>query len=163
MRRSIILTALVTSVASTTLTALVMLALLPAVVDAQVERLTAAGLTIARADGLQGVVADVRPTGGGIMQVLGPDGTTPRVQMASGGAAAGQAIQPGPGGAGVNVYDGKGTQVARLGISGGESAIVQIQLADAQGKVRYRTTLDPDGNPSIQLYDADGQVTWSAP
>jgi len=83
--------------------------------------------------------------------------------MASGGAAAGQAIQPGPGGAGVNVYDGKGTQVARLGISGGESAIVQIQLADAQGKVRYRTTLDPDGNPSIQLYDADGRVTWSAP
>jgi len=63
----------------------------------------------------------------------------------------------------VNVYDAKGTQVARVGISGGESPIVQIQLADAQGKVRYRAALDPDGNPRIQLYDADGTVTWTAP
>src|SRR5919202_1123799 len=104
MRRSILLTALTTSVASTTLTALVMLALLPAVVDAQVEQLTAAGLTIARDDGLHGVAADVRPTGGGIVQVLGPDGKTLRVQMGSGGAPPGQAIQPGAAGAGVNVY-----------------------------------------------------------
>ena len=68
MRRSVILTAIVTSVVSTTLTALVMLALLPAVVTAQVERLSTAGLTIVRADGLQGVLADVRPTGGGLLQ-----------------------------------------------------------------------------------------------
>jgi hypothetical protein len=100
MRRSILLTALATSVASTTLTALMMLALLPGVVDAQVERLTATGLTITRGDGLQGVVMDVRPTGGGIVQVLGPDGTTPRVQVGAGGAPPGQAIQPGGGGAG---------------------------------------------------------------
>jgi hypothetical protein len=55
MRRSVILTAIVTSVVSTTLTALVMLALLPAVVTAQVERLSTAGLTIVRADGLAGL------------------------------------------------------------------------------------------------------------
>jgi hypothetical protein len=92
--------------ASTTLTAYLMLLLLPVAVSAQVERLSTGGLTIVRADGLPGVLADVRPTGGGIPQVIGPDGTTPRVQVGSGGAAAGQPIQPGPGGAGVNVYNG---------------------------------------------------------
>ena len=162
MRRSIILTALVTSVASSTLTAVAMVALLPAAVDAQVDRLTAAGLTIARADGLQGVAADVRPTGGGIVQVLGPDGKTVRVQMGSGGAPPGQAIQPGAAGAGVNVYDVHGTQVARLSAGAGSND-TQLQLADAEGHVRYRATMDADGNPIIQLFDADGNVTWSAP
>jgi hypothetical protein len=162
MRRSMILTALVTSVASSTLTALVMLALLPAAVDAQIERLTASGLTIARDDGLQGVRADVRPTGGGIVQVFGPDGKTLRVQMGAGGAPPGQAIQPGAGGAGINVYDVNGTQVVRLSAGVGSND-TQLQLADAEGRARYRATLDPDGNPIIQFFDADGNVTWSAP
>src|SRR5919199_4446898 len=155
MRRSIILTALVTAVASTTLTALMMLALLPSIVDAQVERLTATGLTIQRADGLQGVLADVRPTGGGLLQILGPDGTTPRVQVASGGAAAGQSIAPGPGGAGVNVYNANGIQVGRIGVGASDRPVVQIQLADAQGNVRYRASVDPDGNPTIELLNAE--------
>ena len=163
MRRSIVLTALVTSVASTTLTALVMLALLPSIVDAQVERLTATGLTIQRADGLQGVLADVRPTGGGLLQILGPDGTTARVQVASGGAAAGQPVAPGPGGAGVNVYNANGIQVGRIGVGASDRPVVQMQLADAQGNVRYRASVDPDGNPTIELLDAEGNVMWSAP
>jgi hypothetical protein len=83
-------------------------------------RFSTAGLTIVRADGLQGVLADVRPTGGGLLQILGPDGTTPRVQVASGGAAAGQQIQAGPGGAGVNVYNANGIQVGRIGVGAGD-------------------------------------------
>jgi hypothetical protein len=163
MRRSVILTAIVTSVVSTTLTALVMLALLPAVVTAQVERLSTAGLTIVRADGLEGLVADVRPTGGGIVRVFGPDGKTTRVQMASGGAGSGQVIQPGAPGAGVNVYDVNGTLVGRLGTHGALNDGVNLQLADAQGNVRYRASVDGDGNPTIELMDAEGNVTWSAP
>jgi RIP homotypic interaction motif len=163
MRRSVILTAVVTSVMSTTLTALVMLALLPAVVSAQVERISTTGLTIVRADGLQGVLADVRPTGGGLLQILGPDGTTPRVQVASGGRTAGQPVAPGPGGAGVNVYNANGVQVGRIGVGASDRPIVQIQLADAQGNVRYRASVDPDGNPTIELLNAEGEVTWSAP
>jgi len=163
MRRSVILTAIVTSVVSTTLTAFVMLALLPAVVAAQVERISTVGLTIVRADGVQGVLADVRPTGGGLLQILGPDGTTPRVQVASGGAAAGQPVAPGPGGAGVNVYNANGVQVGRIGVGASDRPVVQMQLADAQGNVRYRASVDPDGNPTIELLDAEGNVTWSAP
>src|SRR5919199_1451759 len=138
MRPSNVLTAIVTSLASSTLTALVLLTLVPSLVNAQVERFTTAGLTIVSADGLEGVLADVRPTGGGILQILGPDGTTPRVQVASGGAAAGQAIGPGPGGAGVNVYNANGIQVARIGVGSSDRPAVQMQLADAQGNVRYR-------------------------
>jgi len=163
MRRSILLTALTTSVASTTLTALVMLALLPPIVDAQVERLTANGLTIQRADGLQGLVADVRPTGGGVVQVFGPDGTTPRVQLASGGAAPGQVIQPEGPGAGVNVNSVNGTRVARLGTHGVLNDSIMLELDDAQGRVRLRAIVDPDGNPTLELMDAQGRVTWSAP
>jgi hypothetical protein len=38
-----------------------------------------------------------------------------------------------------------------------------MQLAGAQGNVRYRASVDPDGNPTIELLDAEGNVTWSAP
>jgi hypothetical protein len=163
MRRSVIVTAVVTSVVSTTLTALVMLALLPAVVTAQVERLTATGLTIQRGDGLQGLVADVRPTGGGIVQVFGPDGTTTRVQLASGGAAPGQVIRPDAPGAGVNVNGVNGTRIARLGTHGVLNDSIMLELDDAQGNARFRAIVDPDGNPTIELMDAEGHVTWSAP
>jgi hypothetical protein len=163
MRHSIILIALVTSVASTTLTVLMMAALLPAVADARAERIMATGLTVQRADGLQGLIADVRPTGGGILQVFGPDGTTPRVQVASGGAGSGQVIQPGAPGAGVNVYNVNGTLVGRLGTHGALNDGVVLQLVDSQGNVRYRAALDADGNPTIELTDAEGRVVWSAP
>jgi hypothetical protein len=85
------------------------------------------------------------------------------VQVASGGAAAGQQIQAGPGGAGVNVYNANGIQVGRIGVGAGDRPIVQMQLADAEGNVRYRASVDPDGNPTIELLDAEGIVTWSAP
>jgi hypothetical protein len=38
-------------------------------------------------------------------------------------------------------------------------------LPDVEGldRGRYRTTLDADSNPTIQLFDAAGNVIWSAP
>jgi hypothetical protein len=38
-----------------------------------------------------------------------------------------------------------------------------LQIADAQGNIRYRASVDGDGNPTVELLDALGNVTWSAP
>jgi hypothetical protein len=62
----------------------------------------------------------------------------------------------------VNLYNANGIQVGRIGIGASDRPIVQIQLADAQGNVRYRASVDPDGNPAIEILDAEGAVTWSA-
>src|SRR6059058_361154 len=53
----------------------------PIMASAQEARATATGLTVVRADGLAGMTADVRPTGGGLLQILGVDGQTLRGQF----------------------------------------------------------------------------------
>jgi hypothetical protein len=165
VRRTVLFPVLASSVVSTAVTVLMVLALMPAIVDAQVARLTAVGLTVVRDDNLPGVSADVRPTGGGVLRILGVDGKTNRITLAAAGAAqrgAGQA--PGPGdaaSAGLSVADLNGSVIARVGTL--TNAPVGIELSDAQGNLRYRALLDADGNATIQLLDADGNVVWSAP
>src|SRR5438093_7347223 len=60
----------------------------PILVSAQEARVTTAGLTVVRPDGLAGMTADVRPSGGGLLQILGVDGQTLRGQFGAGGTAA---------------------------------------------------------------------------
>ncbi len=38
-----------------------------------------------------------------------------------------------------------------------------VRLADAQGRLRLRLAVSPAGDPSIELLDADGTVTWRVP
>jgi hypothetical protein len=38
-----------------------------------------------------------------------------------------------------------------------------IQMRDLQGNRRFAAVIDADGNPSLQLLAADGEVLWSAP
>jgi hypothetical protein len=167
VRRTVLFSVIASSVISTAVTVLVMSALMPAVVDAQVARLTAAGITIVRDDNLPGLSADVRPTGGGVLRILGVDGKTNRITLAAAGvgqrgATAGQA--PGAsdaGSGGLSVNDLNGSVIARVGTL--SDAPVGVELYDAQGNLRYRSMLDADGNPTIQLLDADGKVVWSAP
>jgi hypothetical protein len=64
MRRDVLVAAVVSSVLSAAITAGVLLAFLPTVVEAQVTRLVGTGLTVTREDGLAGVTADVRAPGG---------------------------------------------------------------------------------------------------
>jgi hypothetical protein len=163
MKRGILLTIVVASVISSAVTTLMLLAVLPEATYAQAARTTAVGLTVVNSDGLQGVTADVRPTGGGVLQILGADGKTIRAQLAAaGGGAAGQ--PPNPANAGLDIRDVDGNPIARVGnglnIPG---AGVGVQLLDANGNVRYLASLDSDGNPTIQLFDAGGNVVWSAP
>jgi len=63
--------------------------------------------------------------------------------------------------AGLNVYSIDGKEVARVGslwqIDG-----YGLQLRDAEWP-RLRFGVDWNGNPNIQMFDADDKVIWSAP
>jgi hypothetical protein len=135
--------------------------------QAQVARTTAQGLTVVRPDGLPGVSADVRPAGGGVVQILGVDGKTVRAQLGAGGTAN---CSPGDTGAyclaganaGLDVRHPDGNLAVRLGLLA-PTLVPGVRLVDEQGNVRYQASLDADGNPTIQLFDAAGAVLWSAP
>jgi len=159
MQRSIVLSTFVSSVVSAAVTALVILAVLPSAVDAEVSRLTGSSLSLVGSDGLPGVTAEVGPPGGGILQVYGSDGKTVRLSLNSSGQAADGGIAPN---AGLNVYNMDGKEVVRVGSIQALNGYA-INLRDMQGVTRYRAAVDGNGNPTIQLFDAQGNVIWSAP
>jgi len=105
------------------------------------------------------------PAGASAVSVLGPDGTI-RTQMAMGGqpsvVAAPDAGQL-PVAAGFNLNAPDGTRIGRLGTAGGGRVYegVNLYLNDAQGRTRMRLLVDDTGAPSIEFYDADGNVTWA--
>jgi len=159
MKRGLLLSALVASVTSAAVTALVMLVLLPVSVHGQAARTTATGITVVNSDGLQGITGDVRPTGGGLLRIFGADGTTDRVSLSAAGAN--------PQNAGLDAFDASGNLIAHIGTFtlGNPSALGNpgAFFRDAQGNIRFLASLDANGNGSIKLLDASGNVIWSAP
>ena len=154
-------------------TALAVQLLIPAAVNAQQERMMATGLTVVRPDGLPGMTAEVRSTGGGLLQILGVDGQTLRAQLGAGGTAnctpgdTSSYCQEG-GNAGMDVRHPDGSLAVRLGLLASPFGLATtlapgMRLVDTEGNIRYQASLDRDGNPTLQLFDADGRVIWSAP
>jgi hypothetical protein len=167
MSRAIILWSLVTSGLWVILTAFAATFIIPSVVEAQVARLVGTGLTIQRDDGLMGVRAEVRDTGGGFLQILGNDGQTLRLQLSTAGAPpAGGVVNPA--GASLIVYDPSGLESIRVGYAGlglTDETLTgpNIQMRDGQRNLRYFVGIDNEGNSVIYLLDAQGNVMWSAP
>ena len=163
MKRIVVLCSLVTSAVWLTLTLCAVVFVFPSVVDAQVARMTAAGLSVVGTDNLVGVTADVRSTGGGLVSIRGADGKTTRINLGCCGAPAGR--PPILGNAGLSINDINGNQIGRIGTLDQVSppVVAGVELRDAQNNVRYRASVGEDGNPNIQLFDADGNVVWSAP
>ncbi len=159
MHRISIVSIFVSSVVASAVTAVVFLSVLPSAVEAQVARLTGSSLSVVGADGLPGVTGEVGPPGGGILRVYGTDGKTVRLSLNSSGQVADGRIASN---AGLNVYNVDGTEVMRVGSIQALNGYA-FNLRDAQGVTRYRAAVDGDGNPTVQLFDADGNVIWSAP
>lgn len=159
MRSTVLLSVVVSSFVSAVVTALVILVVLPAAVDAQVAKLSGSGLEVVGTAGRPGVTAEVGPPGGGILQVYGTDGTTVRLSLNSSGQPTDSGIAPN---AGMNVYNVDGLEVARVGTISALNGY-GFNLRDAQGNTRYRVAVDGQGNPTVQLFDAQGTVIWSAP
>jgi hypothetical protein len=99
---------------------------------------------------------------GSDIALLGTDGSTPRMVLASGGINVSD-----PAASGINIYAEDGTQVARLGIGHGPlgnlSLSTVLSLFDTSGHTRIQLRVPEVGNPSIRILDAQGKVVWSAP
>jgi hypothetical protein len=159
MSGTLVLSMVASSVVSATVTALVILTLLPSAVDAQVARLTGSNLSVVGSDSLPGVTAEVGSPGGGILRVFGSDGKTVRLSLNSSGQPTDAGIAAN---AGLNVYNVDGQEVVRVGSNQALNGYA-INLRDAQGNTRYRAAVDGNGNPTVQLFDEQGNVIWSAP
>jgi len=57
------------------------------------------------------------------------------------------------------------TTTARLGMGDARviSRATSLRLSDLQGNPRVAIRVEEDGSPSIRMFDAVGNVTWSAP
>ena len=106
------------------------------------------------------MLADVRANGGGQLQILGADGTTPRITLGAGGGIAGNPADPALN-VGMQVFNIQEQQILRAGVL--DLVGPGFQLVDAAGTVRYRASLDGDGNPSVRIFDEKGAVIWAAP
>jgi hypothetical protein len=92
--------------------------------------------------------------------VLGSDGRM-RALMGAGGPTGNE-----PETADFVLWSQDGTRIARLGTRNtatSHAAGVDLALADSSGHVRLDLVVDESGNPSIQMFDSGGNVTWSAP
>jgi hypothetical protein len=160
MKRIIVLSSLATSAVWVTMTAISMVFLLPAVVDAQASRILAEDIVVG-AVGQPSVHVGGKPNtppGSTRVEVLSADGTALE-GLAMGGV--GPTVDPAAYALNINNANGNGIRVGTG--TGANLHLPVITMSDGQGKLRYIASLDADGNPSIQLFDADGNVVWSAP
>jgi hypothetical protein len=155
-----LLIAFISSVTSILSTMIVLTLALPSVVSAEEATLHAdqsIGVGPGGADRIrlsmgQGINATVA--------VLGTDGRM-RTLMGAGGPTGNE-----PETADFVLWAQDGTRIARLGTRNTPSshaAGVDLALADSAGHVRIDMAVDENGTPSIQMFDADGNATWSAP
>lgn len=161
MRRAIVLCG-VTSLIMGFLGALLALTLVTPVVASTLEtRIQAERFYITDADGRDRVALRTVPGISAGVAVNDTNGVA-RISINTGGARTGginlEAV-------GLNVNASDGTQIGRLGtINTPEGTVAGMRLAlnDRQGTPRIRLTVAEDGTPSIQMLDANGNVTWSA-
>jgi hypothetical protein len=146
----------------------------PAILQAQrlaavlmADSVTAQSVTVVGSDTVQPGSERVRlftnwNGAGSDISLLGTDGLTPRMVLASGGISGYD-----PAASGINIYAEDGTQVARLGIGhgplGNQPLNTVMTLFDTSGHQRIRLQVPEVGNPSIRILDAQGNVVWSAP
>lgn len=158
MKRIIVLSSLVTSAVWVALTTLAIIVVFPAIAGAQAALPTIPSTAVIGADGKELVLLGAPPAGTDYdcVDLLGVEGRR-RASMCSGGNG-------NPANTGLNLYTQEGQLLARIGtVASSGGGRPWLLLADAQGRRRLVEQLDDDGNASIQLLDADGNVVWSAP
>jgi hypothetical protein len=137
----------------------------PAMVDAQVSSILADRVEVVDESGIQRVRLASGPGVRSEATVYSAEGA-PRVSINTGGPERGGGSEPET--AGLYVYPPEGPAggpappaIARLGVT--RTGDVILALVDRQRQDRVLIRVDRDGNPSIELLDAAGNVTWSAP
>ena len=135
---------------------------LPAVGGAQEARIRAEQVTVVGSTGTDRVRLGTGPGANATALVLSPDGRV-RALMGTGGPAAQGGLEPET--ADFVLFAQDGRFLARLGTRStpeSHAAGVNLVLSDSQGRVRLELRVAEEGTPSIQMLDANGNVTWSA-
>ncbi len=135
---------------------------MPALVEAQNARIRAERVTVVGDNGVDRVDLAAGPGLNVAVQVNDANGAR-RAGFNTGGLLAGND----PDGAGFNVWAADGTTaMARLGTGRGPTGTGPLRnlfwLTDWQGQIRIRLSVDENGTPSMEMLDAQGNVTWSA-
>ena len=157
MKRTVIISAVVSLVMGFAGAALGIMVLLPAIAAAEPTELRADRLVISGEAGTDRVVLKGSPgQAEGAVQLVDVNGKT-RVGVDMGG----------PDGTIANAFGfhlraDDGTVVANLGVVKNATG-VSLVLSDQQGHGRINLLVDSDGTPSMQMMDAGGNIIWSAP
>ena len=143
---------------------------LPSMAEAQQTAPGTTALNFSDGNGANRIRLAQNPNGSAQITLLGPDGTSPRAQLNTGGGPG----NPIPDQVGFTLLAADGTtRMVTLGSNlagpGGPSPTNNVNapgevflLHDAQGQARIRIQVAPDGTPSMAMLDANGNVTWSA-
>lgn len=135
---------------------------MPALVEAQNARIRAERVTVVGDNGADRFDLATGPGANVAVQVNDVNGVR-RAGFNTGGLLAGND----PDGSGFNVWAADGTTaMVRLGTGRGPTGTGPLRnllyLADWQGNIRVRLSIDENGNPAMEMLDAEGNVTWSA-
>jgi hypothetical protein len=137
--------------------ALASLVLLPSIGLTQPAELRADRLVINSETGADRVVLKGSPgPAEGAVQLVDVNGKT-RVGVDMGGPDGTL-----PNAFGFHLRNEDGTIIANLGVVNNATGVALV-LSDQQGHARINLLVDSDGTPTMQLLDASGNVTWSAP
>jgi hypothetical protein len=163
MRIPILVCGSLSSIVSIMGTILALHVVAPGSVDAQEARIRAERIAVVDGNGADRAVMRSGADGRAGVDVISPAGLR-RISLDLGSP---QFIPGGtPDAARLLVFPPEGSgpgnpAIAGLGTGpGGEDSL--LYLRDRQGQVRILLRVDGSGNPSIEMRDADGNVTWQA-
>ena len=118
-------------------------------------KVQAAEFVVVGENGAERVILQSGPGIHASMRLLDADGK--RVAAVTVGGGQGER----PGYVGLNIFSDQGVNVLRVGTADRFSG-THVLMNDSQGRTRLRLTVAADGTPSIELLDAEGEVSWRA-
>lgn len=160
MRRTILLSGAASLILGFTGSIAANVIAVPRVVEAQAARIRAEQFTLVGDNGADRVNLLVGPGPASTVQVLDTEGV-PRAQINTGSR---RGEDPDHASFVVLAPDGTTTS-ARLGMgdAGVISRATSLSLRGPDGRPRVAIRVEEDGTPSMRMFDAAGNVTWSAP
>jgi len=163
MTRAMVLSGVVGFVMAVCGTLVGLVVALPAVVQAQASSIRAEQFTVIDPDGAERIRLQTGPGIGAGLGVLDAEHRV-RLSARTGGPVAVGGMLADV--AGFAVLNPDGTPAAVLGAGRGSQGNLPLTnnlvLFDLQGRPRVALLVAADGTPSMQLLDANGNVTWRA-
>lgn len=164
MRRTVLLSSVISSVMSVVVTVSVIHLAIPSIVEAQQDVMRAQGYVLVGSDGLElaRLLPRTNPRTGDVSAVFVlAQGDVVRTVLGYGGR--------GPEGAALALRDSSGGPQILLQLATGPEATLsegdlnRLAILDREHRIRVHIGVDGAGSPFIQLLGEDGGVLWQAP